>query len=207
MITIEHPRKIVVPLDVGKSWGCDGALYFQKLDGRFATLPIGGGILCGENVANLFIAWDCVQIDGADCRLEPVTARLQHMRALCVAFGVPMVEMSRNGGELLQRVLAAGGEGCVRKLPDSNYYATMTACKRVGTWHCRVTALDLYRGTATVADAVTGEPRGKVALHDKSLHCRVGSILKINGLQLTASGKIRDPRLDSDSATSWLVSL
>jgi hypothetical protein len=205
MTAIEHPRKIVVSMDVGKSWGCDGALYFQKLDGRFATLPIGGGVLCGENIAGLFVAWDCVQIDGADCRLEPVTARLQHMRALCVAFGVPMVEMSRNGGELLARVLADGGEGCVRKLPDSNYYATMQAAKRVGTWHCRITSIDIGRGSVGILDAATGEQRGAVAIRDRVFKVRPGSVLKVEGLELTAAGRIKQPRLCRDSETSWLV--
>jgi hypothetical protein len=204
-IEIDHPRKIVVPLDVGKSWGCDGAYYFWKLDGKFATLPIGGGVLCGENIAGLFVAWDCVHIDGADCRMEPLTARLQHMRALCVCFGIPQVESSMDGGKLLAEVLEAGGEGVCRKTPDSNYYATMQCAKRIQTWHCRIVALDMARGSATVADAVTGEARGICPLRNRVLQCRVGSLIKVEGLELTAKGLIRQPRPCQDSETSWLV--
>lgn len=204
-LNIEHPRKIVVPVETGLAWGNDSAIYQVKLDGRFSTLPLAGGILSGEDIAGLFIAWDCIQIDGADCRLEPLTARLQHMRALCVAFSVPMVESSQNGGELLQRVLACGAEGIVRKTPDSNYYATMTACKRIQTWQCRIVALDLARGAATVADAVTGELRGTCPLRNRVLKCRVGSLIKVEGLELTARGLIRQPRPCRDSETSWLI--
>ena len=34
---------------------------------------------------------------------------------------------------------------------------------------------------------------------------RVGSIIKVEGFGLTAGGKIREPRVCRDTATSWLV--
>lgn len=202
---IKHPKKIIVPLATGVAWGDDGAVYQEKLDGEFTTLPIGGGILVGETVAGKFTAFDCVQAFGCDCRLEPLYNRMGHMRAICRMGNVPYIETCRHGGELLQRVLAAGGEGVVRKSPDSNYYGVMLACKRIGTWLCRVTAQDLAKGSGTIADAETGENRGTVPLRSRVTHCRVGSIIKVEGLELTAKGKIRDPRPCKDSATSWLV--
>jgi hypothetical protein len=57
-----------------------------------------------------------------------------------------------------------------------------------------------------VADAATGERRGKVTLRGGKIdRVRVGSIIKIEGLELHASGVIRDPRPCMDTETSWLV--
>ena len=204
---IAHPRKLVVPLAVGLSWGHDGAIYQAKLDGEFMTRTVpGGGVLLGEQMrSGQFIAWDCAAYDYADVRHLNTVARGMMRDALCRAVGVRVVESSPDGGELLQRVLVGGGEGIVRKLPDATYYDAMEACKRLHTWLCRVVALNHATGGASTVDAATGEARGTVPLRNRAGQCRVGSIVKVEGLELHAGGKIRDPRPCKDTEASWLV--
>ena len=206
MMTIEHPRKIVVPLAVGLAWGNDGAVYEQKLDGEFCIRDARGGVLAGEKMPDgEFIAWDCVELAGQDVRNEPLIERLRMRWELCRANGIAEVQSSPHGGNLLARVLAIGGEGIVRKDPNGGYSQTMTACKRVQTWICRVVSLNLATGGAIISDAVTGEQRGTVPLRNRVGQCRVGSLVKVEGENLSAKGLILKPRPCKDSEISWLI--
>ena len=205
-VNIQHPTKTVVQLAVGLAWGNDGALYQQKLDGVFATREVTGGILAGELMADgRFIAWDCVRYHNEDTRPRSAVARWGALRELCAANSLPVVSSSRDGGALLRSVLAAGGEGVVRKLPHATYFDPMEACKRVQTWRCVVTG----RGNGQsvfIRDFETGEKRGAVALRGGKCDQIVeGSIIKVEGLELTAEGFIRDARPCKDTPTSWLI--
>lgn len=206
MTPIPHPRKTVVPLAVGLAWGNDGAVYQEKLDGEFATLELPDGILAGEKLRDKFIAWDCVGFHGRDVRGENALDRLEMAAQLGRRHGYSLVRESANGGELLESVLAAGGEGIVRKLPHATYYDGMTACKRLQTWACRIVGFAGGTQSADIADAQSGEKRGRVALRGGKIdRVRIGSIVKIEGLELHESGLIREPRPDKDSLNSWLV--
>lgn len=204
---IQHPRKECAPLAIGLSWGNDGAIYQEKLDGVFMTRTIlGGAVLAGEQMrSGEFIAWDCVAFGYEDIRPAPFFERLKIAQGICNAEGIRMATCSPNGSQLLQAVLAWGGEGIVRKLPGSTYYDAMTACKRLQTWVCAVTAINYGTGGATIKDARTGELRGVVPLRGRATSCRVGSLVKVEGLELHAGGKIREPRPCKDTETSWLV--
>ncbi len=204
---IEHPRKEMAALAIGLSWGNDGAIYQEKLDGVFMTRTVlGGGVLVGEQMrSGEFIAWDCAGYDYLDVRARGTETRGMMRDDLCRAAGVRVVASSYAGGELLQAVLARGGEGIVRKLPGATYFDAMQAAKRLQTWVCVVTALDYATGGARIVDPVSGEDRGTVPLRNRATACRVGSLVKVEGLQLHASGKIREPRPCKDTAASWLV--
>ena len=205
-VKIEHPLKEIVPLAVGLAWGNDGAIYEEKLDGEFAIREVCGGILAGEKMPDgEFIAWDCVQMAGQDVRKEPLLDRLSMRFELCRANGIEIVQSSPHGGNLLARVLAIGGEGVVRKDPSQGYGQTMLACKRVGNWLCEITALNLATGGARICDALTKEDRGTCPLRNRVFECRVGSLIKVEGENLSAKGLILKPRPDKDSATSWLA--
>lgn len=200
------PAKIILPTDVALStWRGDGSIYQEKLDGRFAFRAFGNSVLAGEDVGGLFTAFDCLTADGQDVRGLALTDRLCATNDICRAFGVPFVNSSADGGKFLADVLAAGGEGVVRKLPGSSYFDTMQAAKRVATWQCVVTALNYATGGARIKDLASGEDRGTVPLRNRSALCRVGSILKVEGLELTAKGLIREPRPCKDTAESWLI--
>lgn len=212
-VQIEHPRKTVVPLAVGLGWGNDGAIYQEKLDGKFhhhrdteTQSALVGEWMPARGMAEAgFIAWDIVEYRGADVRGMPLTTRLWMRDEICRINCIQAVATWWNGGRLLETVLARGGEGIVRKLPGATYFEAMIACKRLQTWVCRVVALDHATGGAAIADAGTGEKRGTVPLRNRAGQCRVGSIVKVEGLELTAAGKIRDPRPCKDTPSSWLI--
>ena len=112
-----------------------------------------------------------------------------------------------HAGRFLERIIARGGEGVVRKSLNATYFDTMTACKRLETWICRVTGIGPGQ-SVTICDHVTGEARGRVALRGGKIdRVRVGSVVKIEGLGLFPSGLIRDGRPCRDSETSWLIKL
>jgi ATP-dependent DNA ligase len=208
-VAIEHPRKTVVPLAIGLSWRDDGAMYFEKLDGKFAVRELeDGSVLAGEWTRIGFTAWDCLAYQGKDARGLWTLARWDAVNQLCQRFGLPVVKSSPHGGALLQDVLARGGEGVVRKLASASYFDPMEAAKRVQTWRCVVTALDYGTGGAAIAERMEDgrlEDRGTVPLRGRATSCRVGSLVKVEGMELTAAGKIREPRPCKDTETSWLI--
>jgi|GEM_PF-2794879 len=213
LANIAHPRKDIAPLAVGLAWGNDGAIYQEKLDGVFTLWPesgkrkaeSGNNLLAGEGVRGEFIAWDVLAYGGEDVRALPLSARLWMRDEICRIHHLRGVTSYPDGGELLQAVLARGGEGVVRKLPGATYFDTMTACKRIQTWQCVVTALFPATGGARIMDAVTGEARGTVPLRNRASACRVGSIIKVEGETLSAGGMILKPRPCKDTPTSWLI--
>lgn len=209
----QHPRKEIVPLAIGLSWGNDGAIYQEKIDGVFTIedfsgghLFAGGATLAGDRLSDgEFIAWDCLGFDGQDLRTIPAWERLNLLIEVCRRHACHRAEESQRGGELLERVLARGGEGIVRKLPTASYYDTMQAAKRLQTWRCVITALDYATGGAKIADCQSGEDRGTVPLRARAGQCRIGTIIKVEGENLSARGLILKPRPCKDTETSWLI--
>ena len=114
------PTKQIVPLAVGLAWRA-GGLFQQKMDGKFALREVAGGTLAGENVRGNFTAFDCVGWRGADVRAEILSERLKMRDELCRAGQIQTVpEVTERGGEFLENILAAGGEGRVcSDTPDS----------------------------------------------------------------------------------------
>ena len=150
-----------------------------------------------------FVAWDCVGFEGQDVRAWALADRLAMMGEICRDHGIPMAASSTNGGELLRRVLAAGGEGVVQKLPSSTYFDTMAACKRSWIWICRVRGVVGGSQSVEIEDSVSGQFRGRVALRGgKCDQVRPGSLIRVEGMSLTDDGKIREPR----ACREWLVS-
>ena len=231
------PRKISVPMAEGRCWRGGGEfIYQEKMDGEFSIAECGVrsaecATLAGERMATgRFVAFDVLQHAGQDVRAWPLRDRwglLLGLRGVIEADGGEIVPTG-NGGEFLEAVLAAGGEGVVAKDWNSPYSAPMFACKRLETFLCVVTGF--CGGTQSVAMArmvegswlrVEGEnaglstlnsqlsttvPCGHVALRGgKCDQVRVGSIIKVEGMGLTAAGMIREPRVCRDTATSWLV--
>ena len=210
-MNISHPSKIVVPVETGMAWGNDGALYAEKLDGCFHVLTIHGvGILAGEMMrGGKFIAWDCVaQADpggsGEMCDLRQFGAavRFAVCRSICAAQGVPLVETSPNGGELLAQVLARGGEGIVRKDANASFFQPMAAAKRSIIVQCRVSAIG--PGQSITLRDFNGEDLGKCPAKGGAadrVRVRVGSVVRIDAACYTINGKLREPKL----CREWLV--
>lgn len=203
---MNKPTKQIVPLAVGLSW-TTGGLFQQKLDGKFAVREVAGGILAGEDVRGHFTAFDCIGWQGADVRGETLADRLRMRNELCRAGQIQIVpEVTERGGEFLESILAAGGEGVVCKSLHASWFAPMLACKRLQTWICRVTTTAAGKQSVSIADAATGQPRGSVSLFGGKADCvRVGSILKVDAYGRHKSGLLREARPCKDTPDSWLI--
>ena len=201
-LIFDKPRKLIVPHADADTWRADKWRIEQKMDGRFAVREIAGRSIAGELMRDgSFVAFDCLGVDGQDISGEPLRARLRELDAvpglIRPATGV--------GEEFLEAVLANGGEGIVAKRLDSPYHAGMLAIKRVIELACVVTEIPPFQAVK-IADAKTGEPRGNVKMHAfKISKIRVGSIIKVIGMNLTEKGCVREGRLCSDTPDSWLV--
>lgn len=201
MNQIAKQHKIIVPMAVGLAWrGGGGFRYEEKMDGRFHVREVGASVVVGELMRDgRFFAFDCVVIDGQDIRRAPLRERLECLNRF--SFLRPA---TGSGGEFLESVLARGGEGIVCK-DLSAPYGEMFACKRIWEGLCVVTGFNGGTQSVTIADAATGQTRGKVALFGGKIErVRVGSIIKVQGMSLTGRGLIREPRVCTDSSGSWL---
>ncbi|MDR3413592.1 MAG: hypothetical protein P4L87_22000 [Formivibrio sp.] len=199
------PVKQIIPLAAGLAW-TGGGLIQQKLDGSFTTQETLGGILAGETVGDMFTAFDCVGWQRQDVRLVPLRERLAMRNELCRAGQIPIVpETTERGGEFLQSVLDAGGEGVVIKSWDSSYFTPMLAAKRIETWVGRIVGFNSGQ-SVRIVDNISGQARGNLPLFGgRADQVRVGSVVKVEGFGLHRSGLIREPRICKDTATSWLI--
>jgi len=196
-----HPSKICIPVDVAlRDWNRAGGIVQQKMDGQFSTREIDGVLYAGELMrGGQFYAFDVLAIRGESVAHWPLDARWQRLCAkveslrLAGVLLVPNVHSER-GAVFLAEVLAAGGEGCVLKDWGATYGTPMIAAKRGGIWTCRVTGHCGGTQSVFIVDAETGEDRGKVTLRGgKCDQVRAGSIIRVEGMNLTDSGKIRQP--------------
>jgi hypothetical protein len=120
-----------------------------------------------------------------------------------------------NGGKFLEKIIAAGGEGVVAKPWDSFWGEDWLKCKARQTFYCRVTRLAANWGSVAVVrapDWLDGSGPGVEApgpetwiplRGGKFEQVRIGSILKLNALGVTAAGCLREARLDADRPESW----
>jgi len=213
---ISHPAKLVVPAAEGLAWGHDGygSGYWtqEKLDGVFCPTAWRGGVVAAEQMRDgRLVAFDMLALaEVGDIRRRPLKDRLTALALAADTLRADGLEVVRsasfaddgNAGQFLARIWAEGGEGAVRKSLAGDWWTPMAACKRAGIWLCRV--VDHCGGTQSVliADAETGADRGKVTLRGgKCEQVRPGSLIRVEGMELTAAGKIREPR----PCREWLV--
>lgn len=211
-------------------------IYEEKIDGVFHVARIGAHLVAGEllradppasqRAEGVLYAFDVLEADGEDIRGRPLRERLRVLEAICRrgdvrqmgpdainatdAPGFNFQKITRpaigNGGEFLEAIIASGGEGIVAKELSAPYGARWFKCKRSQVFYCRVMARDLAAGAVDLADSVSGERRGRLALRGgKFERVRVGSVLKVEAYGLTARGMLREPRPDRDGPESWLA--
>ena len=192
---IQHPNKICIPVETALAdWTGPGG-YQVKLDGVFAVREVAGGILVGEDVRGEFTAFDCVEADGQDVRGLSLAQRLRLRDTLCHFHGIGTVRtVWSDGAGLLREVLAAGLEGVVLKSPGG-YGETMIAAKRSIVVVCRVTGIGPGQSIA-ITDAKTGADLGRCpAKGGKADTLRVGDCVRIEAMNITEAGKLRQPQL------------
>ncbi len=106
----------------------------------------------------------------------------------------------------IEQIMASGAEGVVAKPLDAPY-GSMECYKALQIRKCAVLRIGPSQSVEIIAsgndeDVVTGFVKlggGKV---DK---VRVGSLIKVESLGLTSNGKLREPRICTDTPDSWLV--
>lgn len=220
---MKKPSLLAVPLAVGRGWsGAGGFLFQEKSDGQHEFTHLADGTVLnaermpdGTRVVNDVLSWR-----GVDVTREPTRARWgevqawfrpqrmnEHEASLAGAGGAILARLARtgNGGEFLEAILAAGGEGIVSKPWGHPFGSSWCKCKRSEVFYCRVSALDQFTGSAELALRDSGEPVGRIALRGRFEQVRIGSVLKVEAFGRTARGLLREARLDADAAGSWLV--
>lgn len=122
------------------------------------------------------------------------------------------------------RIIESGGEGIVGMQIDAPFFSTRYKVKRLETFFCVVTScggntqsVEVVLVTSDEWRVTSGETAPLITHHSslitsrvalRSGKCdrvRVGSIIKVEGVGLTAAGRIREPRPCADSPQSWLV--
>jgi hypothetical protein len=218
---MNKPTKQIVPLAIALSQWREPALYQQKIDGKFAEREICGNVFAGELVGTQFFAFDLLSMSGQDARPWPTIDRWRALNSFggeITRAGWRIVPSGEDGAALLESVLAAGGEGVVKKDWHTSYFAGMSACKKVETFHCVVTGigpgqsvkiafappfLDVKKMNYAISDL---EPPGSMPLKCPRIdNVRVGSILKVEAYGRHASGLLREARPCKDTPDSWLI--
>lgn len=215
------PRKKIVPLQDFQKLSSREYLIQRKYDGEFATREI---MFKGERFTLLGEKLRAKSSGLFDWKDKALLKR--HYGSFFVAFSVDLPGATNRDRWLKLSEIAlsftedcyladtvsdasfcmeSGGEGVCAHAWDAPW-GEMLCVKQLNTWLCKVTAIG-FTQSVEIADAATGEPRGNVKLGGgKCDRVRVGSVIKIEGMGLSDSGKIREPRPCADTETSWLVS-
>lgn len=206
------PSKTGIPFAEARLWRAGGDYLFQiKKDGVFHVEQYRGHVLACERMRDGTLWAHTLLGSGGesfqDVNLRETMPMLRRIVPELARFNPSFRLMPEfSGGEGLEAVFADGEEGGVAKHLDAKPWL-MYACKRVQVFICRVIDLDYATGGVWLADATTGERRGKMPLRgNKFESVRVGSVLKVEAFGLTAKGLLREARPDKDTPTSWLVS-
>lgn len=215
--TLQKPAKRRVELADGLRWaGGGGWLYTRKYDGVFTTLEIAPGtVLIGELMrarsgsvltaadralldrhGQFFAAHSLASLQGQCLLREPTRLRWSDLCRLLAssrdgAFGPVVLAESGHGGEFLQAVLAAGGEGvCATRLDDS--WGEMYACKREETIDAVIVEMDAARGTIRLGEH--GQDLGWCPARAAFQELKIGQVVEVSALGRTAAGKLREAR-------------
>ena len=215
-----HPKKTLLPLDVARELSHADYLCQRKYDGELVSLPLAGGIILCERVraksggfltasdrrmiqthGEFFAAITVQELNGYPMLNETTADRwiaLQNLR--------PYLPANMILAETIYDVPAAiqdGAEGvCFH--PWAGTWVQGMLCHKAGLI-LTVKVLSIGPGqSVTVADATTGELRGKLPLRGgKADQVRPGSILRAECMSLTDSGLMRQ----SQPCRDWLVSV
>lgn len=216
------PAPQQIPLAEALRWRGGGRYRFEeKLDGRFALREFEGARIAGELMPNgEFYAFDILQSAGVPCAQLPLSERLSLLDNFLILHSSFRLRRPAHGsgGEFLEHILAAGGEGIVAKPLDTPYGCGWLKAKREETFYVRVLAapgccqsVPFEETDESIAARLQTNPLAKMAsgrcplFGGKAERVRAGSLLKLTGYGVTARGKIREPRPDRDTPASWLV--
>jgi hypothetical protein len=228
---LPHPRKVILSPAQFEAQTREGNFLVQrKYDGCLASVPLADAVILGELVQNksggFFMARDCKMLEkwpggffaaitvsewhGANVLMESTAWRRGRLEALAPFFTADMIlaeTLPVGSAETARVLMTLGGEGFVAHDLTAPWAGMagappMLCVKAGGIWPCRVTGHCGGTQSVFIQDAETGQPRGKVTLRGgKCDQARIGSIIRVEGLGLTAVGKIREPK----PCREWLV--
>lgn len=211
---IRHPLKTIVPAFPA------GGRRTRKYDGRFSVIVVGGCSVLAEHVTArsgafltpqdkaliarhgaFYAAFDVVSHDGQSCAQSATVDRAALLISLfltsnqqpATSNALPII-LAETITESPESVIARGGEGVCWQ-DWSAPYGAMLAIKAADIFMCRLTGRSAGQSWL-IADASTGEPRGAVTLRGgKCDQVAAGNLIRVEGMGLTAAGKIRQPKL------------
>lgn len=214
---------ISVPLSAGLKWTGGGPwVYDEKKDGvramvsadgcklRASSRPLPGPmpssltkcVFDGELVGAVYWVFDMLVDDaGEDIRRRPLRERRAALAALSSLFPewICLIPSGR-GGEFLEAVLAAGGEGIVAKHSESLYGApeAWIKCKRFTTEDCIVAEIHPSKASVRL-EQIRGKGRvncGWASTYGLDLpRLHLGDVVEIKCHSRHASGRFREPRI------------
>jgi len=189
-----------------------GWLVQEKSDGQHEFLTHGGSVFNAEQMPDgSRVVNDLIVASGQDVRRDSTAARWCWLNEIARAGALPAkARLSRAGFGVEMIEAEAGRNGAadivVCKPLAAPFGANWFKVKFAVPSLVVVTALDHARGSVTLADAQTGDGRGKLPLRGgKFERVRIGSVLKVVSAGLTARGMLREARPDTDTPASWLV--
>ena len=189
--TLPRPPYETVPLATGLRWNESPDIQFtEKMDGVRHELVIGQSVIVGELMRDeRFFAFDLPIYNGADIRPMPRRERL----AILDTFNLLRPEASANGGELLQRVLARGGEGICAAHWQGAFYDTTWRCKRIETHDCIVAEKAARQSVRLTEDGIDrGWCPARGGMADI---LNIGDVVEIACQKIHTSGKFREARI------------
>ncbi len=195
---LSRPAFQTVSVADGLNWRGGGEwVYQEKKDGVWAAKEWRGSVLVGEQMRDgCFWAFDIINAQGDDCRNSPLRDRLAALSELSKHFEPSMrLIPSGQGGEFLEAVLAAGGEGIVAKHLDSRFGKDWVRCKRQETHDCRI--VEIHPRKQSVRLSLNGQECGWCPVLSVNALARiaVGSVIEVVCHSIHLSGKLREPRM------------
>ncbi len=215
-----YPTKEIISLADFTSLPPADLLIQRKYDGEVVTLPLllpgghsveficekmrpkSGGFFTTKDRSwfDAFGEWFAVltlaNLDGENMLEASNDERWETCERLQLSFprNWTLAETCRDGdvAGFVDLAMDSGAEGVVAH-PRSTIWGPMLCHKAGWMGVCRVTGHNGDVDSVFIEDAETGAPRGKVALHGKVVE--VGALVRVEGLCLTADGKIRQPQL------------
>jgi len=221
MTTIPHPEKQLVTLAEAQRWSPADYLLQRKYDGELAALPLNGAVLAAEFMrapisghfypqsdlemfaccpGGWWAALTVAEVHGQNVLGASTRDRWALLTELSPHF-TPDIVLAEIVTDVAA-ALASGAEGVAAHTWESPWGA-MLAHKAESIWTCRVTSKGATQSVG-LADAGTGADRGNLTLRGgKCDRVQLGSVIRVAGMGLTESGKIRQPT----PCREWLVTV
>ena len=208
---LPHPNKQIVNLAAMRNFSAQDYLKLRKYDGELAKIKIGGATILAEFMRTeisghfytagdreMFKRWPggwWAALTVMEVHGENVLTRSTRERwgILCSFAGqfTPDIILAETVTDV-EACMASGAEGIVA-MDWTQPWGTMFAHKVESIYLCRVNRIG---GTQSVGieDAETKQDRGRVKLGGgKCDQVRVGSIIRVEAMGETDSGKLRQP--------------